>query len=181
MANYLTTDSELTSVANAIRAKGGTSAQLAYPFGFISAISNIPTGSSELVGISQDSNGYLVLDSASHGDLPLYLGHYTFEPTENVRTVSVPIGTDKRVCFISSNITTTGSVTSIIYGIISLQSSGEIYSQSRLYVITTAGALSYYTPTSSGANWSYSDGVLTIETTSGWYFRSGEKYDFFFR
>jgi len=44
MADYLTTDTELTSVANAIRTKGGTSAPLVYPTGFVSAIQAIPTG-----------------------------------------------------------------------------------------------------------------------------------------
>ena len=39
--NYLTTDTELTSVANAIREKGGTSSTLEYPQGFIDAIQNI--------------------------------------------------------------------------------------------------------------------------------------------
>lgn len=37
-------DSDLTSVANAIRTKGGTSAQLAFPAGFVSAVQAIPTG-----------------------------------------------------------------------------------------------------------------------------------------
>ncbi len=37
-------DAALTSVADAIRAKGGTSAQLAFPAGFVSAIGAIPTG-----------------------------------------------------------------------------------------------------------------------------------------
>lgn len=41
---YLTTDGELTSVANAIRVKGGTSAELEYPSEFISAIQAIETG-----------------------------------------------------------------------------------------------------------------------------------------
>lgn len=45
MANYLTTDTDLTSVADAIRTKGGTSASLSYPSGFVTAIQNIPTGS----------------------------------------------------------------------------------------------------------------------------------------
>lgn len=44
MTDYLTTDTELTSVANAIRTKGGTSEQLVYPTGFVSAIEAIPTG-----------------------------------------------------------------------------------------------------------------------------------------
>lgn len=37
-------DTDLTSVANAIRTKGGTSAQLAFPAGFVSAVEAIPTG-----------------------------------------------------------------------------------------------------------------------------------------
>ena len=44
MADYLTTDTELTSIANAIRTKGETSASLIYPSGFISAIEAIQTG-----------------------------------------------------------------------------------------------------------------------------------------
>ena len=40
-------DSDLTSVANAIRTKGGTSASLAFPAGFVSAIGDIPSGSQE--------------------------------------------------------------------------------------------------------------------------------------
>ena len=37
-------DADLTSVANAIRTKGGTSASLAFPADFVSAIAAIPTG-----------------------------------------------------------------------------------------------------------------------------------------
>lgn len=37
-------DTDLTSVANAIRTKGGTSGQLAFPAGFVSAVQAIPTG-----------------------------------------------------------------------------------------------------------------------------------------
>ena len=39
-------DADLTSVANAIRTKAGTSGQLAFPSGFVSAIGNIPSGGS---------------------------------------------------------------------------------------------------------------------------------------
>lgn len=41
MADYKATDTDLTAVANAIRAKGGTSAQLEFPDGFVSAIEGI--------------------------------------------------------------------------------------------------------------------------------------------
>lgn len=44
MADYLVTDTELTSIADAIRTKGGTSAALTFPAGFVSAVNDIPTG-----------------------------------------------------------------------------------------------------------------------------------------
>lgn len=44
-------DADLTSVANAIRTKGGTSASLAFPADFVSAIAAIPTGGG---GVSWD-------------------------------------------------------------------------------------------------------------------------------
>ena len=49
MADYLTTDTELTSIANAIRTKGGTSAALTYPAGFVTAIGNIQTGGNDFI------------------------------------------------------------------------------------------------------------------------------------
>lgn len=45
MSDYLVTDTELTSIADAIRTKGGTSANLSFPTEFVSAINGIPTGS----------------------------------------------------------------------------------------------------------------------------------------
>lgn len=44
-------DSDLTSVANAIRTKGGTSGQLAFPAGFVSAVEAIPTGGGDEQGL----------------------------------------------------------------------------------------------------------------------------------
>lgn len=44
MSNYIVSDTSLGSVADAIRTKGGTSAPLEYPQGFIDAIDDIQTG-----------------------------------------------------------------------------------------------------------------------------------------
>ena len=44
MADYLVTDNELTSVADAIREKGGTTEQLTFLAGFISAVESIQSG-----------------------------------------------------------------------------------------------------------------------------------------
>lgn len=56
MAKYLTDELELQSVADAIRAKGGTSESLAFPAGFVSAIEGIPTGGSSSVASAKDVN-----------------------------------------------------------------------------------------------------------------------------
>lgn len=61
MANeYLVNSADLTSVANAIRTKGETSAQLVFPSGFVSAIENIKSGADlnfEVIGgTSKPSN-----------------------------------------------------------------------------------------------------------------------------
>lgn len=47
MANYKVTDTELTALADAIREKGGTSAALEWPSGFISAVNALPSGGGE--------------------------------------------------------------------------------------------------------------------------------------
>lgn len=44
MTDYVVRDTQLTSVADAIRTKGGTSDPLAFPDGFVSAVEAIPTG-----------------------------------------------------------------------------------------------------------------------------------------
>lgn len=48
MANYVVSDTSLTTVANAIRIKGGTSSQMTFPDGFVSAIGDIQTGGSSV-------------------------------------------------------------------------------------------------------------------------------------
>lgn len=49
MANYIASDTDLTAVANAIRAKSGGSSQLAFPAGFVSEIQAIPSGGGGMV------------------------------------------------------------------------------------------------------------------------------------
>ena len=54
-------NTDLTSVANAIRTKGGTSAQLAFPAEFVSAIAAIPSGGGSSDTIDSD---YIKLEYA---------------------------------------------------------------------------------------------------------------------
>lgn len=55
MAEYLTNTTDLTAVADAIRAKGGTSVQLVYPSGFVSAIQAIQSGITPKLVITTDA------------------------------------------------------------------------------------------------------------------------------
>lgn len=48
MANYLVSDTDLVSIADAIRSKGGTASLLTFPQGFIDAIDAIETGTPTL-------------------------------------------------------------------------------------------------------------------------------------
>lgn len=79
-------NADLTSVANAIRTKGGTSGQLAFPAGFVSAVEAIPAGG----GISWEDFSKqckaLKLEGSVQGLLP---SEITID-TENLSYFSVP-------------------------------------------------------------------------------------------
>ena len=86
MANYLTTDTDLTSVANAIRTKGGTSAQLAFPAGFVSAVEAIPTGGGGYTVedyLSKDFAGAVVYT-------PSTLGSFSLQGQKYITSISFP-------------------------------------------------------------------------------------------
>lgn len=63
--NYLVSDTELTSIANAIRTKGETTDPLVFPAGFVSAVEDISTGGGgdAPLYIFTDS-GYISADAA---------------------------------------------------------------------------------------------------------------------
>lgn len=133
MADYLTTDTELTSIANAIRTKGGTSASLVYPTGFVSAIEAISTGTdvSDTTAVESDvlagkyfykANGTKVQGtiatktasnlSASGKTVTVPAGYYASQYTKDVATGSAttPATTITSAPTISIN-TSTGVIT----------------------------------------------------------------------
>ncbi len=79
-------DSDLTSVANAIRAKSGGSGQLAFPSGFVSEIGNIPSGGSSVPDFT-------------------LVGTQTITESVSQVTFSIPAGTTQLLIVVSATIT----------------------------------------------------------------------------
>jgi len=109
MTDYLVNGSDLTSIANAIRTKGGTSASLEFPTEFVSAINAIPTGGgSSAISIvdTLDSGGGTIrtitavnLDdiskdssdlTASGATVTAPAGFYASDATKTVSSMTLP-------------------------------------------------------------------------------------------
>ena len=65
MAEYLTNTTDLTKVASAIREKGGTSASLVYPDGFVTAIQAIQTGTELQIIVTVESGATVTATKGS--------------------------------------------------------------------------------------------------------------------
>lgn len=65
MAEYLTNTTDLKKVADAIRTKGGTSATLSYPDGYVSAINAITTGTELKIVVSVTSGAVVMATKGS--------------------------------------------------------------------------------------------------------------------
>ena len=121
---YLTNDVDLTSVADAIRTKGGTSASLVYPSGYVSAINALPIGTlqsyksavfttpgsatitpdSGYVGIEEISVEYSpsIYDGAYHTEVDLIGTTQVFNSHINIADI---LGTQFSIMFTSNNTT----------------------------------------------------------------------------
>ena len=84
MANYLTTDADLTSVADAIREKGGTSAALAFPAGFVDAIGEIQTGGTD--ALAKRCEGTL---TSYESDMVTTITHSAFRDASELLAIKV--------------------------------------------------------------------------------------------
>ena len=90
MAEYLTNTTDLTKVASAIRAKGGTSDLLVYPDGFVTAIQAIQTGggggSDELVNSLIDRT----ISGAYVNNTVTFVGRYGLGGCTKLTSVVLP-------------------------------------------------------------------------------------------
>lgn len=88
-------NSDLTSVANAIRTKGGTSAQLAFPADFVSAIEDISTGTQlSIIGsgsFTTASEGLIDSIPVSYDGDPVLVYVKVDSPLEGVSTQPISV------------------------------------------------------------------------------------------
>ena len=85
MANYIVTDTELTSIANSIRTKGGTNELLSFPEEFINAIGNISTGGSQGGAVTAKEVNFRDYDGTVV---------YSYTPTEFAALTAMPANPD---------------------------------------------------------------------------------------
>lgn len=153
-------DTDLTAVANAIRIKGGTSASLTFPSGFVSAINTISGGES-----GQTTTGTVTGDGTNVLEIPcnfapdlIYIYGDMSEDVANRGIVSVTIIKDDLID-IHSDSSTSASQENLIY---------------------SAHNITGYNDASL-PHASYSNGTLTIDTisdSSSIRFRSGQVYNY---
>ena len=91
MANYLVTDTQLTSVADAIRAKTGQSGGLSFPDGMVSAIGEVQTGGGGEDLLEQTLNNTLISYTNSNVTT---IKNYAFYQCSALTTISFPAATN---------------------------------------------------------------------------------------
>ena len=163
-------DSDLTSVANAIRTKGGTSAQLAFPADFVSAITAIPSGGG---GLSVAT--FTATATATDATISFAAGDYSI-PDKYVLFIKsdVAAGDGVNIC-ITSGFETHQRIIPIIT--LALNAQGNYSAQGRYFVYKANGDTDSYSP-GDGAqtHLTKSGSTLSLKFNNNHKFKSGGTY-----
>lgn len=162
--DYIVTDTELTSVADAIRTKGGTSAALSFPSEFVSAIGAISSGGITPVGT-------VTINAAGNTDVTYYATAYVAAGSAATPATSITanptISVNASTGLITASVSGSQSVTpNVSAGYVTAGTAGNVtVTGSKTYQLT-AQAAKTVTPTTSAqtavaAN-SYTTGAVTV-------------------
>lgn len=147
-------DADLTSVANAIRTKGGTSASLAFPAGFVSAIGDIPTGGG--------------------GNYDIASG--TITPASNSKSIYVDVDFEPTHALIFADFTNWAYTSWQEWGNVIFDTSFPYYMS--LQARISNGNFQFNTPNRAISNVSYSGGKFKFADTQ-YNFQAGTTYTWF--
>jgi len=165
MATYLTNDTDLGAVADAIRTKGGTSADLVFPQGFVDAIEAISGGGGG--GLESFLTASYVNTSSA---LPGILNDHKIKPKYDTEIVLW-------ICQPSGSMPTAGSTTNFLYALWILE--GKVAAgNNRANVINTNSRAtpwtSPYVYATRSDSWSIDEnGYLTAGSGTWYYSRAG--------
>lgn len=188
MAEYLTNTTDLTKVASAIRAKGGTSDPLIYPDGFVTAIESIQAGGG--------ANALLEWFGGSK--------YYTTTVTPTSKVVRITITPDDATILDSPKfLLVTQDIPAVRNAVraraiarapasdyyvstVTAFTIGQVYACCHAYVDSNSGNYSGHstdTGTNGGDAFNYPNGItisgggMTVDAfTSGAYFKGGQPY-----
>lgn len=155
MANYIATDTDLESVADAIRTKGGTSADLVFPQGFVDAIDAIETGgggySIDGIAMRTEPSGSVTINAnqikanAFNGCASLtavnapnatYVGDGAFAGCSALKTIKLP-----RITSVGTNAFTACNLTGAVYLPVLRTTSSYSFRNNKLLTVFVAPAL----------------------------------------
>lgn len=158
-------DSDLTSVANAIRTKGGTSAALAFPQGFVDAIDAIPTGG----GGGSPTATFEATPASSNATISFEAGDY-----------AIP---SQYALFIKSDVTSSDGVNFCISGGFHVKqntvpiASIDLAVLGRYYGYKAASGTDYYSTGNSSQNYLTKSGTtLNLKFNNNRKFKAGGTY-----
>ena len=118
--------------------------------------------------------------SMASGQIPKYLKHFSFTPTEDTKGLTLDVGYGVTYVFITSNFPESVSEQTLMAAIIIPSVRGFVASINRLITKNANGNYDYWQPTSATHVWTYADGVISITWGTNYYLGEGIRYDVFY-
>lgn len=160
--DYLVTDTELSDIADAIRAKGGTSAAITFPNGFTTAIAAIPTGITPTGTINITASGNT--DVTNYATASVAAGSVSVPATTITANPTISVGSGG---LITASVSKTQSVSpSVSAGYVSSGAAGTMTvsgSNTQQLAVQAAQTITPTTTAQTIASGKYLTGAQTIE------------------
>lgn len=164
VVNTTQLDNDLTSIANAIRAKAESSGSLNFPSGFVDAIANLATGGGLPSEVTHLASGTFTLTSSSTTQYTITHGMGTW-PDFYIVMVDESLDTS----------TDGTSKISMIVGVSKVLYANGAYKSSGYSMVVSTSSQGY--TTNGQSNFGGNSTTITTQTASGKYFAPNKRYN----